>query len=389
MRSSTQLSFNPIYLDYAATTPVDPRVIQKMQACLGLEGAFANPASDHGLGKAAKALIEAARAEVAKLLHTVPRSIIFSSGATESINLALKGVAHAYHDRGKHIITAKTEHSAVLDSCAYLERMGYEVTYLDCLQSGLIALEDLRAACRSDTILISLMQVNDETEVVQDIAAMAAIARDRGIIFHVDAAQSVGKIPIDLRALKVDLLSFSGHKIYGPKGVGVLYVGDSPRIRLTPQMHGGGQERGLRAGTLATHQIVGMGEACRIAHESMKSDSQAITALRDTFWQGIQALPGVIANACVENTVSPILNLRFEGLDSQSLIQRLAAGGLAFSQASACHATHLAPSYVLRAMGLSDQQAAASLRFSFGRFTKPDDIARAIRTIHTSVKGES
>ena len=388
MRSSTQPTINSIYLDYAATTPVDPRVVQKMQACLGLEGAFANPASDHALGAVAKALVEEARAQVAKLLHTVPRSIIFTSGATESINLALKGVAHAYPDRGKHIMTAKTEHSAVLDSCAYLKSIGYEVTYLDPLPNGLIALEDFKAACRSDTVLISLMQVNNETGVVQDIAAMAAIARDRGIIFHVDAAQSVGKIPIDVQALKGDLLSFSGHKIYGPKGVGVLYVGDSPRIRLTPQMHGGGQERGFRAGTLATHQIVGLGEACRIARESMESDSKAIAALRDAFWQGIQVLPGVMANVSIANTVPHILNLRFEGLDAQSLIKGLAMDGLAFSQASACHATHLAPSYVLRAMGLSDQQAAASLRFSFGRFTSRDDIAQAIRTIDTRVKGE-
>ncbi len=386
MRSSTQPPSNPIYLDYAATTPVDPRVIQKMQACLGLEGAFANPASDHILGSLAKGLVKEARAQVAKLLHTVPRSIIFTSGATESINLALKGVAQAYPDRGKHIITAKTEHSAVLDSCAYLESIGYTVTYLECLQNGLIALEDFKAACRSDTVLISLMQVNNETGVVQDIATMAAIARDRGIIFHVDAAQSVGKIPIDVQALKVDLLSFSGHKIYGPKGVGVLYVGDSPRIRLTPQMHGGGQERGFRAGTLATHQIVGLGEACRIAHESMESDCKAIAALRDVFWQGLQTVPGVIANVPAENTVPHIVNLRFEGLDSQSLIKGLAIDGLAFSQASACHATHLAPSYVLKAMGLSDQQAAASLRFSFGRFTTKDDIARAIATFHIQIK---
>ncbi|MBP6103957.1 MAG: aminotransferase class V-fold PLP-dependent enzyme [Gammaproteobacteria bacterium] len=389
MRSSTQPPLKPVYLDYAATTPVDPRVVQKMQACLGLEGTFANPASDHALGSLAKALVEEARVQVAKLLHTVPRSIVFTSGATESINLALKGVAHAYQHRGKHIITAKTEHPAVLDSCAYLESIGYEVTYLDCLQSGLIALEDFKAACRSDTVLISVMHVNNETGVVQDIAAMAAIARDRGIIFHVDAAQSVGKIPIDVQHLKVDLLSFSGHKIYGPKGVGVLYVGDSPRIRLTPQIHGGGQERGLRAGTLATHQIVGLGEACRIAHESIESDYKVIAGLRDAFCQGIQTLAGVMANIPAENTVPHILNLRFEGLDSQSLIKGLAIDGLAFSQASACHATHLAPSYVLRAMGFSDQQAAASLRFSFGRFTTQDDIARAIKTLHTRIKGES
>ncbi len=379
MSSANKPISDPIYFDYAATTPIDPRVIQKMQTCLGLEGVFANPASNHSLGQAAKALVETARMEVAKLLHTVPRTIIFTSGATESINLAIKGVAEGYQSRGKHIITAKTEHSAVLDSCAYLEGMGYEITYLKPLQSGLIALEDFKAALREDTVLISLMQVNNETGIVQPIAEMAAIARARGIIFHVDAAQSVGKIPVDVQALNVDLLSFSGHKIYGPKGVGVLYVGDNPRIRLSPQMHGGGQERGLRAGTLATHQIVGLGEACRIAGE-LEKDLKRIQGLRDAFVQRLKGLP-VIANVLPEDTVPHILNLRFEGADPQERIKRLAEH-LAFSQASACHATHLEPSYVLRAMGLSDAQAAASLRFSLGRFTTMDEIEGAAALIH-------
>lgn len=368
-----------IYLDYAATTPVDPRVMAEMQTCLGLEGVFANAASDHLFGQAAHAAVERARAQVAQLIHTVPRQIIFSSGATEAINLALKGAADYYQNQGRHIVTCTTEHSAVLDTCRYLETVGYEVTYLEPLPNGLYTVEQFKQAFRTDTILLSIMFVNNETGMIQDIAALGACARAQGIKVHVDAAQSMGKIPIDVQALEIDLLSFSAHKFYGPKGVGGLYVNETPRIRLRPQLHGGGQERGLRAGTLATHQIVGLGAAAALAQVLMAEEFAYITRLRDRFWQGIADLPGVYANTDFTLGVPHILNVRFERHLKEDLLHGL--GGIAVSVASACRSTRLEPSYVLKAMGLSHAQASSSLRFSFGRFTTEEEIESAIQQI--------
>ncbi len=371
-----------IYLDYAATTPIDPRVIDKMSCCLGMDqGLFANPSSNHGLGVDAKAVIEAARLSVANLIGVVPRNIVFTGGATESINLALKGVALYYPDRGKHIVTCRTEHKAVLESCQYLETLGYSVTYLSPKANGLIDLKELKAALRTDTILVSLMQVNNETGIIQDLKAIGEITRQRGIFFHVDAAQSVGKIPVKPEDCSADLLSLTAHKLYGPKGIGALYVCDNPRVRLVSQMHGGGQERKFRAGTLATHQIVGLGEACRIAGEEMQVETKRIEALRDQFWQGLQDLPEVILNNEVEISVPHILNIRFQGVSNQDFLQALVLNGLAVSAASACQDTHLEPSHVLQAMGYTREEAWHSLRFSFGRFTTVFDIEQAILII--------
>ncbi len=375
----------PVYLDYAATTPVDPRVAEKMAACLTTSGLFANPAStSHLPGREARGLVELARAEVADLVGADLLEIVFTSGATESDNLAIKGAAHFNADRGKHVVTCRTEHKAVLDTCKQLEQEGFDVTYLvpDC--SGILEREQIADALRSDTVLVSFMHVNNETGVVHDISAIGALCRERGVLFHVDAAQSTGKLPIDLSTVPVDLMSFSAHKIYGPKGIGALYVRREPRALIEPQMHGGGHERGLRSGTLATHQIVGMGDAFRIAGESMAEDSARIRKLRDRLWEGISELPGVYQNGCAERRVCGVLNASFEGVEGESLL--FALRDLAVSSGSACTSATKEPSYVLRALGCCDQLAQSSIRFSVGRFTTEEEIEFVIPTVCEQVQ---
>ncbi|MEQ9861623.1 IscS subfamily cysteine desulfurase [Pectobacterium cacticida] len=370
----------PIYLDYSATTPVDPRVAEKMMQCLTLDGTFGNPASrSHRYGWQAEEAVDIARNHVAELVGADPREIVFTSGATEADNLAIKGAANFYQNNGKHIITSKTEHKAVLDSCHYLEQQGFDVTYLTPQRNGIIDLVELQDAIRGDTILVSIMHVNNEIGVVQDIAAIGEICRSRGILFHVDATQSVGKIPIDLTQIGVDLMSFSGHKIYGPKGIGALYVRRKPRIRLEAQMHGGGHERGMRSGTLPVHQIVGMGEAYRIAKEEMAAEVARLSTLRDRLWNGINTIEGVYLNGDIEQRVSTILNVSFDGVDGESLI--MALKDLAVSSGSACTSASLEPSYVLRALGLSDELAHSAIRFSLGRYTTEEEIDYAIALV--------
>ncbi|WP_334515683.1 IscS subfamily cysteine desulfurase [Pectobacterium cacticida] len=370
----------PIYLDYSATTPVDPRVAEKMMQCLTLDGTFGNPASrSHRYGWQAEEAVDIARNHVAELVGADPREIVFTSGATEADNLAIKGAANFYQNNGKHIITSKTEHKAVLDSCHYLEQHGFDVTYLTPQRNGIIDLSELEAALREDTILVSIMHVNNEIGVVQDITAIGEICRSRGILFHVDATQSVGKIPIDLTQIGVDLMSFSGHKIYGPKGIGALYVRRKPRIRLEAQMHGGGHERGMRSGTLPVHQIVGMGEAYRIAKEEMAAEVARLSTLRDRLWNGINTIEGVYLNGDIEQRVSTILNVSFNGVDGESLI--MALKDLAVSSGSACTSASLEPSYVLRALGLSDELAHSAIRFSLGRYTTEEEIDYAIALV--------
>ena len=374
----------PIYLDYAATTPVDPRVKEVMIHYLSLDGEFGNPASrSHAYGWNAEAAAEQARNNVAALVNANPKEIVWTSGATESDNLAIKGVAHFYHKKGKHIITSKTEHKAVLDTCRQLEREGFEVTYLDPEPNGLIDLAKLEHAMRDDTILVSIMHVNNEIGVIQDITAIGELTRARGILFHVDAAQSAGKVPIDLETLKVDLMSFSAHKIYGPKGIGALYVRRKPRVRLEAQMHGGGHERGMRSGTLATHQIVGMGEAFRIAKEEMQQDNARIKQLHDKLLNAVNQIDEVYINGDMEHKVPNILNVSFNYVEGESLI--MALKGLAVSSGSACTSASLEPSYVLRALGRSDELAHSSIRFSLGRFTTEENIDYAIAQIKTSI----
>ncbi len=374
----------PIYLDYAATTPVDPRVAQKMMACLTLEGNFGNPASrSHSFGWNAEAAIEEARAHVAALVNADPKEIVWTSGATESNNLAIKGAAHFYQKKGRHIVTCKTEHKAVLDTCRALEREGFEVTYLDPEPNGLLDLNKLVGALRDDTVLVSIMHVNNEIGVIQDIAAIGELTRERGILFHVDAAQSAGKVPIDLDTTKVDLMSFSAHKIYGPKGVGALYVRRKPRVRLDAQMHGGGHERGMRSGTLATHQLVGMGEAFRIAKEEMAAESARIKALRDRLWNGLKDMDEVYVNGDLEHRVPGNLNVSFNFVEGESLI--MALKDIAVSSGSACTSASLEPSYVLRAIGRSDELAHSSIRFSIGRFTTEEDIDYAVNLVRQKV----
>ncbi len=374
----------PIYLDYAATTPVDPRVADKMMACLTNEGVFGNPASrSHSFGWQADEAVSLARQQVADLVNVDPKSIVWTSGATESDNLALKGVAHFYQKKGKHIVTAKTEHKAILDTCRQLEREGFEVTYLDPEASGLIDLDKLSAALRDDTILVSIMHVNNEVGVIQDIEAIGEMTRARGILFHVDAAQSAGKLPIDLQALKVDLMSFSAHKIYGPKGIGALYVGRKPRVRLEAQLHGGGHERGMRSGTLATHQIVGMGEAFRIAREEMAEESARTLQLRNCLWNGLKDMEEVYLNGDFEHRVSGNLNVSFNYVEGESLV--MALKNLAVSSGSACTSASLEPSYVLRALGRNDELAHSSIRFSIGRFTTMEEIDYTLEAIHNSI----
>jgi len=375
---------HPIYLDYAATSPVDPRVAEKMMQYLSVDGEFGNPASrSHVFGWHAEEAVETARQQVADLINANSKEIIWTSGATESDNLAIKGAAHFYHKKGKHIITSKTEHKAVLDTCRQLEREGFEVTYLAPESTGLINLESLKAAIRPDTILVSIMHVNNEIGIIQDIAAIGEITRERGIIFHVDAAQSAGKVPIDLESMKVDLMSFSAHKIYGPKGIGALYVRRKPRVRIEAQMHGGGHERGMRSGTLPTHQIVGMGEAFRIAKEQMVEDMARITKLRDKLYNSLKTIEEVYLNGDLAHQVPNILNVSFNYVEGESLI--MALKGIAVSSGSACTSASLEPSYVLRALGRNDELAHSSIRFSLGRFTREEDIDYAIDLVHQAI----
>lgn len=374
----------PIYLDYSATTPMDPRVAEKMMQYLTTEGYFGNPASrSHKFGWQAEEAVDIARNQIADLINADPREIVFTSGATESNNLAIKGVAHFYEKKGKHIITCKTEHKAVLDTCRQLEREGYEVTYLDPESNGLIDLNKLQAAMRDDTILVSLMHVNNEIGVVQDIAAIGELCRERKIIFHVDAAQSAGKLPIDVQQMKIDLISISAHKMYGPKGIGVLYVRRKPRIRLEAQMHGGGHERGMRSGTLATHQIVAMGEAARIAKLEMGSENERLLALRNRLWNGLKDIEAVYVNGDLEQRIANNLNVSFAFVEGESLMMALT--DLAVSSGSACTSASLEPSYVLRALGLNDELAHSSIRFSVGRFTTEEEIDYAINLIRNSI----
>jgi cysteine desulfurase len=368
----------PIYMDYSATTPVDPRVVDKMIPYLREQ--FGNPASrSHQYGWDAERAVEEARENVAALVNCDPREIIWTSGATESDNLAIKGAAHFYKSKGKHLITVKTEHKAVLDTCRELEREGFEVTYLDVKDDGLIDLEKFKAAIRPDTILVSVMSVNNEIGVIQDIAAIGEITRAKGIVFHVDAAQATGKIDIDLQSLKVDLMSFSAHKTYGPKGIGALFVRRKPRIRIEAQMHGGGHERGMRSGTLATHQIVGMGEAFRIAREEMKTENERIRMLRDRLLNGLKEMEEVYVNGDMEARVPHNLNISFNFVEGESLI--MAVKDVAVSSGSACTSASLEPSYVLRALGRNDELAHSSIRFTVGRFTTEQDVDYVINLL--------
>ncbi|GHU25429.1 cysteine desulfurase IscS [Betaproteobacteria bacterium] len=372
----------PIYLDYSATTPVDPRVAQAMIPWL--TGKFGNPASrSHAFGWEAEAAVEQAREDVAALVGADSREIIWTSGATESNNLAIKGAAHFYKDRGKHLITVKTEHKAVLDTVRELEREGFDATYLDVQENGLVDLDVLRAALRPDTILVSVMLVNNEIGVIQPIEEIGALCREKGIIFHVDSAQATGKVAIDLSRLPVDLMSFSAHKTYGPKGVGALYVRRKPRVRLEAQMHGGGHERGLRSGTLPTHQIVGMGEAFRIAREEMAGENDRIRALRDRLLAGISAMEAVYVNGDLTQRVAHNLNVSFAYVEGESLM--MAIKGIAVSSGSACTSASLEPSYVLRALGREDELAHSSIRFTLGRFTTAEEVDYAIEVLRTKV----
>ena len=374
----------PIYFDYAATTPVDPRVAQKMSECLLAEGNFGNPASrSHKYGWEAEEAVELARRQVADLIHADPREIVWTSGATESDNLAIKGVMHFYKTKGKHLITSRIEHKAVLDTCSHLEREGFEVTYLEPGSDGIVTPDQVAKAIREDTVLVSIMHVNNEIGVVNDIAAIGEVCRARKVFFHVDAAQSAGKTDIDMEAMKVDLMSLSAHKMYGPKGVGALYVRRKPRIRLEAQMHGGGHERGMRSGTLATHQLVGMGEACRIAKAEMHEEQKRIGALRERLWQGLQDIEEVHVNGSIDKRLPGWLNVSFNYVEGESLIMSLS--DLAVSSGSACTSASLEPSYVLRALGLNDEMAHSSLRFSIGRFTTEEDIDYALGKIHQAV----
>ncbi len=372
----------PIYLDYSATTPVDPRVAEKMIPYLTEH--FGNPASrSHAFGWKAEEAVETARADVAALVNCDAKDLVWTSGATESINLALKGAAEFYKTRGKHLITVKTEHKATLDTCRELERRGFEVTYLDVRPDGLLDLDQLQAALRADTILVSVMFVNNEIGVVQDVAAIGALVKAKGAMLHVDAAQATGKCPIDLRRLPVDLMSFSAHKTYGPKGVGALYVRRKPRVRLEAQIHGGGHERGFRSGTLPTHQIVGMGEAYRLARLEMATENERIRALRDRLLAGMQEIEEVFVNGDLEQRVPHNLNVSFNFVEGESLI--MAVKDIAVSSGSACTSASLEPSYVLRALGRSDELAHSSIRFTLGRFTTGEEVDYTIGHLKAKV----
>ncbi len=372
----------PIYLDYSATTPVDPRVAEMMIPYLTEK--FGNPASrSHAFGWEADAAVEESRGHVAALVNADPKEIVWTSGATESNNLAIKGAAHFYSGKGKHLITVRTEHKAVLDTCRELERQGFEVTYLSVKDNGLIDLDEFRAAIRPDTILASVMFVNNEIGVIQDIPAIGEICREKGVIFHVDSAQAAGKVEIDLKNLKVDLMSFSAHKVYGPKGIGALYVRRKPRVRLEAQMHGGGHERGMRSGTLATHQIVGMGEAFRLARLEMGAETERIRALRERLWSGLQDIEEVHLNGDMERRIVGNLNVSFNFVEGESLI--MAIKDLAVSSGSACTSASLEPSYVLKALGRNDELAHSSIRFTIGRFTTEEEIDYAVKLLHEKI----
>ncbi|WP_420936135.1 IscS subfamily cysteine desulfurase [Alteromonas sp. A081] len=371
---------SPIYLDYAATTPVDPRVAEEMAKCLTLEGNFGNPASrSYRFGWMAEEAVDIARNQVSDALNCDPREIVFTSGATESNNLAIKGVAEGYASKGKHIITINTEHKAVLDTCEYLQTQGFDVTYLSVGTDGLINLSELESAIREDTILVSVMHVNNELGVIQDIETIGKLCRKHNVLFHVDGAQSVGKVAVDLNVLPVDLLSMSAHKFYGPKGMGALYVRRSPKIHLKAQIHGGGHERGMRSGTLATHQIVGMGAALELASREMDVENERIKALRTSLWSGLSKIDGVYLNGHKEKRVAGILNVSFADVDGESLMMGL--NDIAVSSGSACTSASLEPSYVLKALGRCDELAHAGIRFSVGRFTTQDDIDYVVNKV--------
>ncbi len=373
----------PVYLDYSATPPVDPRVAQKMIPFLCER--FGNPASrSHSYGWEAEKAVEEARKEVAAYINADPREIVWTSGATESDNLAIKGAAHFYKDKGRHLITVKTEHKAVLDSMRHLETEGYEVTYMDVKEDGLLDLEALEAAIRPDTILVSVMAVNNEIGVIQDIAAIGEMCRRHGVVFHCDATQAPGKMVLDMQTMKIDLMSLSSHKVYGPKGIGALYVRRKPRIRIEPQIHGGGHERGMRSGTLAAHQIVGMGEAYRLARLEQAEEIKRLTALQKRFLEGLKAnIPEIVINGSLEHRVCTNLNVSFEYIEGESLM--MAVKDLAVSSGSACTSASLEPSYVLRALGRSDELAHSSIRFTFGRFTTEEEIDFAVKLLAEKV----
>jgi len=375
----------PVYLDYAATTPVDPRVAEHMAGCLTMDGLFGNPASSsHPYGRYAKAAVENAREQLAALVGADASEIVWTSGATESDNLALKGAAHACRRKGKHVVTVQTEHKAVLDSCRWLEQERFEVTYLLPEASGLLDLDKLEAALRPDTTVVSVMHVNNELGVVQDLAAIGRITRSRGILFHVDAAQSAGKLPIDVEAAEIDLLSLSAHKVYGPKGIGALYVRRRPRVRLEAQTHGGAHEGGLRSGTLATHQSVGMGEAFAIAKAELPAEAKRIAGLRDRLWTGLSSVPEIHRNGDAKNVVPGILNVSFGLVQGEALAASLT--DIAVSSGSACISSDTKPSYVLRALGVDDQLAHSTIRFSIGRFTTQAEIDFAVTVVRQIVE---
>ncbi|HGF4015815.1 IscS subfamily cysteine desulfurase [Burkholderia cenocepacia] len=376
------MQFRPIYMDYSATTPVDPRVVAKMVPFLHEQ--FGNPASrSHAYGWDAEHAVEEARAHVAALLGADPREIVWTSGATEGNNLAIKGAAHFYQGKGKHLVTVKTEHKAVLDTCRELERQGFDVTYLDVREDGLLDLDALQQALRADTILVSVMLANNETGVIQPVADIGALCRARGIVFHCDAVQAAGKIPVDVNALNVDLLTVTAHKVYGPKGIGALYVRRKPRVRLEAQMHGGGHERGMRSGTLPTHQIVGMGEAFRLAKEEMADESRRVGALRDRLLAGLSTLDEVYVNGDLARRIPHNLNVSFNFVEGESLIMGIK--GVAVSSGSACTSASLEPSYVLRALGRSDELAHSSIRFTLGRFTTEAEVDNVIAQVRDTV----
>lgn len=374
----------PIYLDYSATTPVDPRVAAKMCSYLTPDGEFGNPASrSHVFGWHADDAVEAARSDVAALIGADPKEIVWTSGATESNNLAIKGAAQFYKGKGKHIVTCKTEHKAVLDTCRHLEREGFEVTYLDPESNGLVTLAKLEAALRPDTILVSIMHVNNEIGVVQDVAAIGKLLRSKGILFHTDAAQSAGKVAIDVNSMNIDLLSLSAHKVYGPKGIGALYVRRKPRVRLEAQMHGGGHERGMRSGTLPVHQCVGMGEAFRLAKAEMAQESEHIRKLRDRLYNGLKDIEEVYVNGDLSQRIPGNLNISFNYVEGESLIMALKE--IAVSSGSACTSASLEPSYVLRALGRNDELAHSSIRFTLGRFTTEEDVDYTIKLVREKI----
>ncbi|AET92434.1 cysteine desulfurase [Burkholderia sp. YI23] len=376
------MTSRPIYMDYSATTPVDMRVVEKMVPYLYER--FGNPASrSHAYGWEAEEAVETARRHVAALLHADPREIVWTSGATEGNNLAIKGAANFYKARGRHIVTVKTEHKAVLDTCRELERQGFDVTYLDVGHDGLLDISAVRAALRADTILVSVMMVNNETGVIQPVAGIGALCREKGIVFHCDAVQAAGKIAIDVHALNVDLLTVTAHKVYGPKGIGALYVRRKPRVRIEAQMHGGGHERGMRSGTLPTHQIVGMGEAFRLAKEEMEGESRRVRALRDRLLAGLLQLDEVFVNGDLTQRIAHNLNVSFNFVEGESLIMGMK--GVAVSSGSACTSASLEPSYVLRALGRSDELAHSSIRFTLGRFTTEDEVDEVIRQVRETV----